>query len=88
MGEDHIFSLLAKSIGFHFGSLSGPGKPFALAWKGLPASPEQLYKEGRKFIHSTKSWNGMNEKQIREFFKQKREAVPLVTTQPALTIHG
>jgi hypothetical protein len=74
LGEDHIFSLLAKAVGFHLGDLSLPGFPFALAWKELPAAPGQLFAEGKKVIHSTRQWNGMNEEQIREFFRQKRKS--------------
>ncbi len=36
MGEDHIFGLLTKAIGFTYGSLSGPEQSFGRAWKGLP----------------------------------------------------
>jgi hypothetical protein len=80
MGEDHIFSLLVKAIGFNLGTLSSKGLPFALAWKGLPASPEQLYKEGKKIIHSTRFWNDLKEEDIRRYFKQQREAVPVAVS--------
>ena len=76
MGEDHIFSLLVKSIGFELGTLSNAGQPFALAWKGLPTSPERLHEEGKKIIHSTRFWNDMKEENIRNYFKQHRIAVP------------
>jgi hypothetical protein len=76
MGEDHIFSLLVKSIGFELGTLSAPGQPFALAWKGLPTSPERLHCEGKKIVHSTRCWNDMKEEEIRQSFKQHRVAVP------------
>jgi len=75
MGEDHIFSLLVKAVGYHFGTLSKPGQPFALAWKGLPTSPERLHNEGKKIIHSTRCWNDMSEEAIRNYFKQHRKVV-------------
>ena len=56
MGEDHLFGLLAKSLGFELASLSGKDQPFGCAWKGLPASPQQLWQDRRKIIHSTRSW--------------------------------
>lgn len=74
LGEDHIFSLLVKSIGYHLGSLSSREKGFALGWKGLPASPETLRNEGKKIIHSTRCWNGMNEESIRNYFRRHRES--------------
>lgn len=74
LGEDHIFSLLTKAMGFHLGDLSLPGLPFALAWKELPAAPGQLFEEGKKIIHSTRQWGDMNEDQIRHFFKDKRQS--------------
>ncbi len=77
LGEDHLFSLLAKAVGFDLGSLSHKGMPFACAWKGLPAAPDQLYDEGKKIIHSTRYWQDMNENEIRECFSKKRSESPL-----------
>lgn len=84
IGEDHLFSLLAKAIGFELSHLASPGLPFALAWKKLPAAPEQLYNEGKKIVHSTRSWKNMNEEAIRSFFKEKREKEKTVSLQSAL----
>lgn len=72
LGEDHLFSLLAKTVGMDLGSLSGENQPFACAWKSLPASPEQLLAEGRKVVHSTREWNDVAEDQIREYFRSIR----------------
>lgn len=73
LGEDHLFGLLAKTVGMELGSLSGKGQPFACAWKGLPASPQQLREEGRKVIHSTRSWKDLNETEVRDYFRDKRK---------------
>lgn len=75
LGEDHIFSLLVKSVGFQLGTLSASVQPFALAWKGLPASPQELLLAGKKIIHSTRYWQDMNETDIRSYFKKQRETV-------------
>lgn len=72
LGEDHLYSLLAKTVGMNLGDLSSGNLPFACAWKTLPASPEQLYKEGRKIIHSTRRWQERDEENIRGFFKKTR----------------
>ncbi len=74
LGEDHLFSLLAKAKGFTLQSLSGEGQPFGCAWKGLPVSPQQLLDDGKKIIHSVRYWNKEGEKDIRLFFKNKRTA--------------
>jgi len=70
--EDHLFSLLVKSVGLNFGDLSSGNLPFGCAWKGLPASPRELYASGKKIIHSTRYWAHMNEADIRLYFKIKR----------------
>ncbi|MEJ7767201.1 MAG: hypothetical protein WKF89_05285 [Chitinophagaceae bacterium] len=72
LGEDHLFALMAKAEGFDLGNLSDNGMPFACSWKGLPASPEQLFREGRKIIHSTRYWQNMPEQEIRDWFCNKR----------------
>lgn len=71
--EDHIVSLIAKAYGFEFGDLASGNLPFGCAWLTLPASPEQLRKDGKKIIHSTRSWKDMNENQVREYFQTHRE---------------
>ena len=75
IGEDHLFSLLAKAFGFTLQSLSGNGQPFGCAWKGLPVSLEQLINDKKKIIHSVKYWNDKSESDIRSFFKEKRGKV-------------
>jgi len=72
LGEDHLFSLLTKSVGYSLESLSTNGGPMGCSWTGLPVSPEQLLKDKKIIIHSTKYWKNMNEKEIRIFFEKKR----------------
>jgi hypothetical protein len=71
--EDHLFAILVKSTGMQFGDLSTGDKPFACAWKYLPNSPEYLYKEGKKIIHSVRAYKEMTEPEIRNFFIQIRQ---------------
>ncbi|MDB5110293.1 MAG: hypothetical protein JWR67_1407 [Mucilaginibacter sp.] len=73
LGEDHIFSLLAKSLGFDLENLSSNGLPFGCAWKGLPVSPEKLLQDKKKIIHSVRFWNDLNEAEIRTYFKNRRD---------------
>lgn len=74
LGEDHLFSLLAKAFGFALKSLSGKNQPFGCAWKSLPVSPEQLIADNKKIIHSVRYWNEKKESDIREFFNEKRKS--------------
>ena len=79
--EDHLFAILAKSVGMNFGDLSSGNKPFACAWKNLPASPEQLYETHKKIIHSVRGYNNIKEPEIRRFFRQRRKLNSFLTTQ-------
>lgn len=72
LGEDHVFALLVKSLGFHLGDLASENLPFACTWKGLPASPDELYFNKKKIIHSVRRWGNMNEQEIRAYYKEKR----------------
>ncbi len=72
LGEDHLFALLFKSLGLQLGDLSSGNLPFACAWKGLPASPEELFFRKKKIIHSVRRWESLNEKDIRDYYKEKR----------------
>ncbi len=83
LGEDHLFSLLAKATGFELGNLASNNMPFGCAWKGLPASPEQLKNDGKKIIHSVRQWKEMGEHEIRSYFKQDRDI-----KQPSLIKEG
>ena len=71
--EDHIFTLLAKAAGFNLYDLSEGNLPFGCTWKGLPDSPENLLKNGKRIIHSTRYWNDLKENQIRQYFRGQRE---------------
>jgi len=70
--EDHIFSLLCKAVGMDMADFTGPGQPMAVAWKGLPCSPQELVESGKKLVHSTRFYGDMNEEQIRTYFSARR----------------
>ena len=78
--EDHFFSMLMVAVGMGLGDLASGDKPFACAWKGLPASPETLLNANKKIIHSTRNWGDFKEEQIRKFFREVRtkNTVPTV----------
>lgn len=75
MEEDHIFSILAKSINFDIGDLGRDELPFGVFWKRLPASPEMLVLRNKKIIHSTRSWEQLDESDIRAYFLSRRQTL-------------
>jgi hypothetical protein len=87
LGEDHLFALLVKAAGFNLGDLSTGNLPFACAWRGLPAAPEKLYKEGKKIIHSTRFWKERNEEELRAFYQMIREKT-VVENRPTFMNNG
>jgi hypothetical protein len=72
MEEDHIFSILAKVLKFDIGDLGRDELPFGVYWKRLPASPETLLLKKKKVIHSTRSWENLNEQDIRAYYSALR----------------
>jgi hypothetical protein len=74
LGEDHLFSLLTVAAGYRLGDFSGPEDPLALRWIGLPAAPAELLAAGKLVTHSVRSWQDMQEAEIREYFAARRPA--------------
>ena len=73
LGDDHLFSLMAKVVGMEMGDLASGNLPLGLFWKTLPASPEMLLQKNKKVIHSTRKWENMNEDDVRGYFKKLRQ---------------
>ena len=82
LGEDHLFSLLAKATGFQLGDLSSGSLPFACAWQGLPDCPESLMRKHKKIIHSTRFWGTMKEEGIRDYFRKHRQPAIMQAAKP------
>lgn len=70
--EDYLFGLITVATGYEMGDFSGPEDPMAVRWKGLPAAPAELLKAGKLVTHSVRSWGGMGEREIREYFAAAR----------------
>ncbi len=70
--EDHIFSLLAKSVGLELADFASGELPMGMEWKGLPYSPQELVAKKKKVIHSTRRWKDLGEAEIRNFFREIR----------------
>jgi len=71
--EDHIFTLLVSSVGLAAADFTAGSLPMEVAWNVLPCSPRELVAKRKKITHSTRSWEGMNEDDIRKFFREMRE---------------
>lgn len=70
--EDHLFGLLAGVVGMGLADLHSGALPFGTAWKSLPASPADLIVQGKRVVHSTRGWQGMDEDAIRAEFRARR----------------
>lgn len=55
LGEDVVVGVLCSAAGLRMCSLVGRDQPFALAWRGMPASPAELAAEGHSLVHSVKA---------------------------------
>jgi hypothetical protein len=73
--EDHIFGLCLLSLGYELGEFGDKYDelPMGVHWKGLPASPKELMERGKSMIHSTKSFESMDEESIRSEFRSARQ---------------
>jgi len=72
IAEDGLFGLMAHASGYSIADIGGPGGLLNIAWKGLPSSPDQIHDSGAYATHSVRSFENMNETQIRSYFKEKR----------------
>lgn len=65
LGEDVVVGILCSAVGLRMRSLVGHGEPFALAWRGLPASPAEIGGRGHSLVHSVKAGTLEDERAIR-----------------------
>ncbi len=65
LSEDVVVGILCSAVGLRMRSLVGRGEPFALAWRGLPASPAEIASEGHSLVHSVKANTLADERAIR-----------------------
>ena len=84
LSEDAIFGLCLSACGYAmqgFGSAQDD-LPIAACWKGLPASPSELVLAGKELLHSTKSYAGRTESEVRATLRAARESRRLGTEAP------
>lgn len=65
LGEDVVVGLLCSHAGLRMQSLTGHNEPFALSWRGLPGSPDELRAAGHSIVHSVKLEDERDERQLR-----------------------
>jgi hypothetical protein len=73
--EDHVFGLCLLSLGYQLGEFGDryDDLPMGVHWIGLPASPQELMERGKSMIHSTKSFEELDEAAIRSEFRSARQ---------------
>jgi hypothetical protein len=75
LNEDGMMAALAVSLGFHLLDASGPGEPFGVDFRRLPAPAPEMVERGHALIHSLKSDpDGRSESELREYFAALRHA--------------
>lgn len=70
--EDHLFGILVRAANYELGDMMSGDLPFAIAHRELPDHPDSLLKSKKKLVHSVKRFDGLNESEIREKFRQAR----------------
>ena len=65
LGEDVVVGLLCSHAQLRMRSLTGVDEPFALSWRGLPASPAELVDHGHSIVHSVKRDEPDDERRLR-----------------------
>lgn len=73
--EDVILGLLVRAVGLKMADFNNRGEPFAILWRGLCGSPDELLRDGYSIIHSLKDTPDQSEQAIRDFFAAQRRRV-------------
>jgi hypothetical protein len=71
--EDHIIGLLIYSVRLRHGDFATGSFPMGLRWQGLPCLPDELMNRKKKVTHSTRFFEDMSEKTIRQYFREQRQ---------------
>lgn len=77
LSEDVVVGLLSSHAGLAMASLTAPGEPFGLAWRGLPGTPTELKQRGHTIVHSVKHADPSAEEALRRELHQSERVDPL-----------
>ncbi len=69
LSEDVTLGLLCGAAGLRMGGMVGDLEPFGVAWKGLPAPPDELVRRGYGIVHSIKDGRYGDEQELRRWFR-------------------
>ena len=70
LGDDHIYGFMSAYLGFKQVDFAPDPLPLGLSGKGLPDTPENLIRRGKKIVHSVKP----GDIKVRQYFRQRRVA--------------
>ncbi len=72
LGDDHLTSLLLRSLGLELADFATGNLPLAVWLKRLEWSPEEIVGKGKCITHSVRYYNDWNEEHVRAEFKRLR----------------
>ena len=72
--EDVMMGMYARAVGLYLKDFNDTNQVFGIQHTGLPYTPEQLLDRGYSLIHSIKNDPNFSEEQIREFYRNLRNA--------------
>jgi hypothetical protein len=73
--EDVMMGMYVRAVGMDFKDFNDTNQVFGIQHMGLPDTLEGLVERGYSLIHSTKNHAGFSEESIREFYRNRRNAV-------------
>jgi hypothetical protein len=73
LAEDVVVGMLSSELGLRMQSLTGPGEPFALSWRGLPKSPEQIARDRHSIVHSIRVDSESEERRLVALLRRLRD---------------
>lgn len=76
LGDDHLLGLCVRAAGYLTEDFAVDPLPLGVAWRGLPAGPDELLRRNKKIVHSVKNHPGWEETELRSFFARHRADSP------------
>lgn len=74
LGDDHLTSLLLRSLGFELADFATGDLPLGVWLKRLEWSPKEIVRKGKCITHSVRSYRDLDEAQVRAEFKKLRDS--------------
>lgn len=74
--DDQFLGLAVRAVGRRFGDFATGDLPVAVAWHGLPDTPQSLVAAGKAVVHSVKTWQDQDGDTTRAWFRHRRGPSP------------